>query len=416
MYFQFGFKKNYMKKIDNRSSARPLASLFVRTAAAITALLAPTTVLAQKPEATSYADSTRGVAPLVQEVMPAVADIKVSFEKVGYTGFGSGFTVAPNGYIITNFHVVNINTHGEISEKSLPPNTPVEKVTINFNNGKSYSAKVIAQSDADDLALLKVDASNLPYVTLGDEKDAQIGQSVLAIGGPMGFSFSASTGILSNYVLDDNGKKFLSTDALTYFGNSGGPLFSLDGKVLGVNNRGSIYGFGISNLYSNSRNESAVPADTVKDFILHHQPEIFTPHKTLPQAHDFFASQFSPVPDLIAKVMPGVIGLKCGGAHGVGLAVRSDGYILVSEPLAEACINATKKSVVLAGVERNTSIKYIGSDSNTTDLGLLKIDPPAPLSVIEIAAHIDVGQSILSDEVDGSLLTVSSTIGVRLNH
>ena len=146
-------------------------------------------------------------------------------------GGGSGFLVSQDGYIVTNKHVVS-NTDYEYS--------------ITLNSGKKYTAKVLARDQVLDVAILKVDAKNLPFLELADSSTLQLGQSVIAIGNALAeFKNSISTGIisgLSRKVTAGDGKgmvesldKVIQTDAAINPGNSGGPLLNLAGKVVGVN-------------------------------------------------------------------------------------------------------------------------------------------------------------------------------------
>ncbi len=135
----------------------------------------------------------------------------------------SGFIIDPNGYIITEDHVVE----------------NAEKVTVTMQDGKPRSARIIGRDPKTDLALLKIEADRpLPYVSWGDSDTAQVGDWVVAIGNPFGLEASVSSGIISgrgrNMHLgpyDD----FLQIDAAINLGNSGGPTFDLDGHVIGIN-------------------------------------------------------------------------------------------------------------------------------------------------------------------------------------
>jgi serine protease Do len=136
---------------------------------------------------------------------------------------GSGFIIRKDGYIVTNNHLVQNSS----------------KITVKLLNNKEYVAKVIGTDPQSDLAVLKIDAKDLPVVQLGDSDTAEVGEWVVALGNPFGLSHSLSAGILSakgrsSVGIADN-EDFLQTDAAINPGNSGGPLLDLEGKVVGIN-------------------------------------------------------------------------------------------------------------------------------------------------------------------------------------
>ena len=155
------------------------------------------------------------------------------------SALGSGFVISSDGYIVTNNHVID----------------KADEIVIEFFDGKELVAKLVGRDPKTDIAVLKVEASEpLPFVGFGDSDIARVGDWVMAIGNPLGQGFSVSAGIISarNRTLrsgpyDD----FIQTDAAINRGNSGGPLFNMNGEVIGVNtaiispNGGSI-GLGFS--------------------------------------------------------------------------------------------------------------------------------------------------------------------------
>jgi serine protease Do len=139
-------------------------------------------------------------------------------------GEGSGFVVSPDGYIMTNAHVVDNAT----------------EVTVRFTDRREYSAKVIGIDERTDVAVLKIDAGNLPYVRLGDPQGLKVGEWVVAIGSPFGFENSVTAGIVSaksRSLPGDAYTPFIQTDVAVNPGNSGGPLFNLNGEVVGINSQ-----------------------------------------------------------------------------------------------------------------------------------------------------------------------------------
>ena len=137
---------------------------------------------------------------------------------------GSGFVISSEGYIVTNAHVVN----------------HADKVTVSLADKRKFDAEVIGVDKLSDIALLKIKASNLPYVSMGDSDKLDVGQWVVAIGAPFGLDYTATQGIvsaLSRSLPSETYVPFIQTDAAINPGNSGGPLFDLAGNVVGVNSQ-----------------------------------------------------------------------------------------------------------------------------------------------------------------------------------
>ncbi len=139
------------------------------------------------------------------------------------TSLGSGFIIDPSGYIVTNHHVIE----------------DAEEVTVILHDDTNLKAKIIGRDTKTDLALLKVEAKKpLPYVKWGDSEKARVGDWVLAIGNPFGLGGTVTAGIISARKRDINSgpyDSYLQTDASINRGNSGGPMFNLDGEVIGIN-------------------------------------------------------------------------------------------------------------------------------------------------------------------------------------
>ena len=137
---------------------------------------------------------------------------------------GSGFIIKPDGYILTNAHVVG--GKGE--------------VTVKLTDKREFKAKVIGADARTDVALLKIEAIGLPTVHVGDPNQVKVGQWVAAIGSPFGFENSISAGIVSakgRALPDETYVPFIQTDTAVNPGNSGGPLFDLSGNVIGINSQ-----------------------------------------------------------------------------------------------------------------------------------------------------------------------------------
>lgn len=149
-------------------------------------------------------------------------------------GLGSGFIYSKNGYVVTNFHVI---------EKA-------NDISVVLNNGNRYDANVVGTDSRTDLALLKISTNeSLNVVKVGNSNKLRIGEDVIAIGNPLGFGATVTTGIISakGRYIDGLGTyvDFLQTDAALNRGNSGGPLFNFKGEVVGVNTAIAANGQGI---------------------------------------------------------------------------------------------------------------------------------------------------------------------------
>lgn len=137
---------------------------------------------------------------------------------------GSGFIISADGYIMTNAHVVD----------------HADKVTVRLTDKREFSAKVIGADKRTDVALLKIDASGLPKISIGDPNKLKVGAWVVAIGSPFGFDSSVTAGIVSakgRSLPQDNFVPFIQTDVAINPGNSGGPLFNMNGEVVGINSQ-----------------------------------------------------------------------------------------------------------------------------------------------------------------------------------
>jgi serine protease Do len=139
-------------------------------------------------------------------------------------GVGSGFIVSADGYILTNAHVVD----------------DANEVTVKLTDNREFKAKVIGVDRRTDVALVKIDARNLPTVKIGDASKARVGQWVAAIGSPFGLENTVTAGIISaksRSLPDETYVPFIQTDVAINPGNSGGPLFNMAGEVIGINSQ-----------------------------------------------------------------------------------------------------------------------------------------------------------------------------------
>ncbi len=137
---------------------------------------------------------------------------------------GSGFIIDTNGFVITNNHVVR----------------DAEEIIVRLQDRRELAAKVVGTDERSDMALLKIEAKNLPVVKIGQSDKLQVGEWVVAIGSPFGFDHSVSAGVVSaigRSLPSETYVPFIQTDVAINPGNSGGPLFNLDGEVVGINSQ-----------------------------------------------------------------------------------------------------------------------------------------------------------------------------------
>lgn len=175
-------------------------------------------------------------------------------EKLQPLGLGSGVIISPDGYIVTNNHVIK----------------GAEKLEVTLNNNEKYVAKVIGSDENTDLALLKVDAKDLSAITFGNSDDLKIGEWVLAVGNPFGFTSTVTAGIVSAKARNigeatsqraNSIDSFIQTDAAVNQGNSGGALVNINGELVGINTA----------IYSQTGNYAgysfAIPSSTVSKVV-----------------------------------------------------------------------------------------------------------------------------------------------------
>jgi serine protease Do len=220
------------------------------------------------------------------------------------TGQGSGFIVSEDGYILTNNHLVG----------------DVDEVMVTLTNGRSFTAKIIGTDPDSDVAVIKIDANNLPTLKLADSDKIEVGQWVVAIGNPFGLSHTVTAGIVSAKGRSGLGisayEDFIQTDAAINPGNSGGPLVDLDSKVVGINTAiigpGSNIGIGLAipiNLAKNSY-EQIVSKGSVTRGYLGVAIQDLTPE--LAEQFDVNNTKGVLVPDVTADSAAEKAGIKSG--------------------------------------------------------------------------------------------------------
>ncbi len=238
--------------------------------AVIAAAAAPTTALASGPASTDFRALVRRYGPAVvnvsvqqdgrvaaqRDMPPGMDQDNPLFRHFGVPmvprgapvvrGEGSGFIVSADGVVLTNAHVVD----------------GAERVTVKLTDRREFEARVLGADTKSDVAVLKIEAADLPVVTIGDPSALDVGEWVVAIGAPFGFENSVTAGIVSakgRTLPDDGYVPFIQSDVAVNPGNSGGPLFNLRGEVVGIN----------SQIYSRSGGYQgisfAIPIDVAMD-------------------------------------------------------------------------------------------------------------------------------------------------------
>src|SRR5438270_5383334 len=232
---------------------------------------------------------------------------------------GSGFIVSPDGYVVTNNHLI----------EGLTGTGSVDQVTVITSDRREHPARIIGRDETSDLALLKIDGQNLPFVRWGDSTTARVGDWVLAIGNPYGLGGTVTAGIISALHRGITGvgpyDRYIQTDAAINMGNSGGPMFDLNGNVIGINSAlisptGASVGIGL-----------AIPAEAAKpviDQLMRGQrPQRGYLGVSLQPVDEDLAPALGIPKDsgeLVRSVVPGAPGARAGLVQG-DVIVRVDG-------------------------------------------------------------------------------------------
>ena len=343
-------------------------------------------------------------------------------KRVPVRGMGSGFIVGADGIIMTNAHVVK----------------DANEVVVKLTDRREFKAKVLGSDPKTDVAVLKINASNLPVVTLGSTENLRVGEWVLAIGAPFGFENTVTAGVVSathRSLPDDSAVPFIQTDVAVNPGNSGGPLFNARGEVVGIN----------SQIYSQSGGYQgvsfAIPIDLaskIKDQIVAHgKVEHAKLGVAVQEVNQSLADSFGldrPEGALVANVEKGSAadraGLKAGdvirAANGKPIVASGDlpAMVGVSQPgqrLTMDVWRAGKKLQLTAELGRSTdkvsaAAAVENEDGGRLGLALRALDPqerkeagvPAGVVVEDVggpaeAAGVEPGDIVLA--VNGTPVT-----------
>nr|WP_315043144.1 Do family serine endopeptidase [uncultured Moraxella sp.] len=236
--------RNYFIKNKSLSHISLAMALCLTPVLTLSTAMLPTMALA-KVEVADFSNLVEQVAPSVARVnvtkkmsSEEMAQIQMALLLRRYLGervpdslppvtessFGTAFFVSNDGYMLTNYHVIE----------------GADKVTVTLNDRQELDATVVGGDERTDMAVLKVAGNGFPALPVGDSEKLKVGESVLAIGSPFGFDYSASAGIVSaksRSFSKDTTVPFIQTDVALNPGNSGGPLFNQKGEVVGVNSR-----------------------------------------------------------------------------------------------------------------------------------------------------------------------------------
>jgi len=265
-------------------------------------------------------------------------------------GMGSGFVISPDGYIVTNHHVVG----------------GAERITVKLSDKREFPAKLVGSDKQSDVALLKIDAQGLPVVQVGDSDGLKVGQWVFAIGAPFGLERTATQGIVSalgRSLPNDSYVPFIQTDVAVNPGNSGGPLFDTAGNVVGINSQIFSRSGGYMGL------SFAIPINVAKDVVAQLKETGRVEHGwlgiQLQEVTQDLARSFgleSPNGALVANVTPGSPADKAGLKTGDVIVAYGDKSIVDSSDLPPL-VGATRPgatmplTVMREGKQRKLDVK-----------------------------------------------------------
>ena len=246
--------RNQIAKISKDSESAPKAIANPKTSIPETKpTLESKTAAESRPgfySAPNKALPSKTVRELVSQLGEAVVQVRTP------SGLGSGFIINEDGYLMTNFHVIEGETQISVEVYHQTPDGVLERKTYK-------QVRIIAMNKFEDLTLLKIEDKDVPkfkYVVMGNADALSVGERVFAIGSPLGLERTVTQGILSTKTRQMEGQLYLQTSTQINPGNSGGPLFNLAGEVVGVTNMKITFGEGLG---------FAIPVELVKSFLDH---------------------------------------------------------------------------------------------------------------------------------------------------
>jgi serine protease Do len=325
------------------------------------------TVVADVPSAAQSRPALPDFHSIVEQFGPAVVNVSVegvakasddslsqSFGRapqaqVPVHGLGSGFIVSADGIVVTNAHVVD----------------GASEVTVKLTDRREFVAKVLGSDSLTDIAVLKIDAKNLPTVRLGDPAGLRTGDWVVAIGSPFGFENTVTAGIVSAKGRSLPGESyvpFIQTDVPVNPGNSGGPLFNMAGEVVGIN----------SQIYSASGGYQGISFAIPADLVARIEKQIVTQgHATHPRLgvmiqdlNAGLADSFglkTPAGALLSRVVPGSAAARAGLQQG-DVILRANGQAITDSGDLPALVDRASPGDKLAlEVWRNGAVRQVAA-------------------------------------------------------
>ncbi|MEM0988548.1 MAG: DegQ family serine endoprotease [Pseudomonadota bacterium] len=325
------------------------------------------------------------------------------------TSLGSGFVISADGFVVTNNHVIE----------------DADEITVNFPDGLSLVASVVGTDPQTDIAVLKLDHdAPLPTVPFGDSDTARVGDWVLAIGNPFGFSGSVSAGIISARNRDINAGRyddFIQTDAAINRGNSGGPLFNMDGEVIGVNTAiisptGGSIGIG----FSVPSNLAAKVVDQLREFGVTRRGWLGVRIQPVNDEMAEALEMDEPKGALVVEVTPGGPA-ELGGIMARDVIVKFDGKDVeemrdLPRLVADTDVEATVRVVVFRDGKTQTLRVTVGLLEEDRIAGAAPAENPEPDADAEVRVLGPVGLVLkpLTDETREEFEIAEDVTGVLI--
>jgi putative serine protease PepD len=298
------------------------------------------------------------IASIAARVSPSVVSITVSTTNGGDTG--SGFFLTSNGYVLTNNHVVSAAANGS------------GNIRVQLANNRSYPATLVGRDTPYDLAVLKIDVTDAPALTLGNSDKILVGDGVIAIGSPLGLAGTVTSGIISaknRAVTSGSGSgessfiNALQTDAAINPGNSGGPLVDMSGAVIGINSAIASLGSGFGSQSGSIGLGFAIPINQAKKTA---DQLIKNGKATYPIMGLQLTTNYSGTGALIATVTPGYPAEKAGMTKG-DVITQIDGKVIANSDEAIVLVrshnvgDSIKVKFIRNGTSKEVSITLVAA-------------------------------------------------------